>query len=54
MGVLPAYVFLCITHMPGTQRRERASDKLELELQMAVNQDVGAGNRTPGLCKSRQ
>ena len=41
---------MCITSLSGVQ--ERSSDPLELELQMVVNQFMGAGTQTQVLCKS--
>jgi hypothetical protein len=48
----------CAVHMPvcvhvSAHRGQKvALDALEQELQVAVSHHVGAGNRTPVLCKS--
>lgn len=39
--------------VPADFRGQKSSSPLELKLQMAVNHDVGAGNQTQILKKSR-
>ena len=49
MGVLPVCVCLCTTCVPGDcGGQKKVLGFLELELKMAVNCHVGAGNQTQG------
>lgn len=45
MGVLPTYVYVLCKPV-AYQGQERGLDPLNLEIQMAVSQQVGAGNQT--------
>ena len=47
MGVLPACMTMYCVGVPGAHRgQKRASDPLELELQMVVSHQVGSRNGT--------
>jgi hypothetical protein len=55
VGVLSVCVCVpCVWLVPEEVRRGRASDPLELELEMGVSHPVGAGSWTWVLCKSNQ
>jgi hypothetical protein len=43
-SVLPVCIRVCTTCVPGAQRSQRASDPLELELQMVINHPVFSEN----------
>jgi hypothetical protein len=48
-GALPACMY---AHLMPSDVRRKGSDLLDLELQMIVNHDVGAGNQTQVLSKT--
>ena len=45
-------MYVCITCVPGAYGGPKASDPLNLELQMVVSCHVGAGKQTNALYKS--
>lgn len=50
MGAFCMHVCLCAMCVPGTYKcQKRAPDPLELELQIVVSHQVGAGDKTQVL-----
>jgi hypothetical protein len=44
MSVLPACIYVCVPRVYSAYGWKRASDHLDLELQMVENYHLGAGN----------
>lgn len=48
-----SYIFVCILYMMFMYGQKEAARFLELESQMIMSHDIGAGNKIPLLQKSR-